>query len=268
MNPIAQKYGAASLPQVNLVPREIGDRRKMRAVQTFAALAVAAFVALMAIVFVGAYAARSVAEGALDDAFSDEEAALAERDAKRGVYDDYIAQETREMTLLQVGWAEIDYSALATSLLATQDAETSFAELHFYGPSADGIGGGDVAPLWGGGVGRFDFIAQTRTQAQAIALIDRLEAVPGVAKVIQVEQIYEAEAPTQTWKVTGTGVITRTALTGRLIPVNGIIDFSAVDLILEDVDAAPIPVVDDPSEAPADGSSAEPSPSADAESEG
>jgi hypothetical protein len=265
VNPIAQKYGAAPLPQVNLVPREIGDRRKMRAIQTFAALAVAAFVVLIAIVFVGAYAARSVAEGALEDAFKDEQAAIEARDAKRGVYDDYIAQETRELTLLQVGWAEIDYSALSTSILATEDADTAFTELEFFGPSADGIGGGETHPLWGGGVGRFDFVAQTRTYAQAIALVDRIEAVPGVAKVVATQQVYEAEPPTVTWQVTGTGILTPLALTNRLVPVDGIISASSRDLILSDVGAAPST---EPSEAPTEDSGTEPTVSAEDESEG
>lgn len=252
MNPIARKYGAPIFPQVNLVPKAIGERRAMRTVRTFAGLAVAAVIALLTVVFLGAYAAKSVATGNLNNSFKDEQAAIGARDAKAGVYHQYVAEETRELTLVQIGWAEIAYAALETSLMAQTDADVSFKALHFYGPSADGVGGGAIDPLWGGGVGRFDFTAQTRTYAQAIALLDRLEALPGVAKVVATKQIYESEAPTVTWEVTGSGVITSTALTRRLLPVDGVIDPKLIELILGGV-GVPTP---EPSVAP----SAQPSP--------
>lgn len=268
MNPIAHKYGAPQLPQVNLVPKDIGERRAMRAVQTFAALAVVAAIVLLALAFVGAYAAKSVAEGDLKDAFASEQEALAQRDAKRSVYDQFAAEETRELTLLQIGWAEIDYSALATSLLAQVDKDSAFTELQFYGPSADGIGGGDVDPLWGGGVGRFEFKAQTRSYEQAIALVARIEAVPGVANVVATEQVYESQAPTVTWEVTGTGVITPLALTRRLIPVDGVIDPASIDLILSGVGASTTVPSPEPTEEATAGATPEPTASATDGSEG
>ncbi len=268
MNPLAQKYGAPQLPQVNLVPKGIGERRAMRAVQTFAALALVAAIALLALAFGGAYAAKSVAEGDLRDTFADEQDALDQRDAKRAIYDQFAAQETRELTLLQIGWAEIDYSDLATSVLAQVDEDSAFTELHFFGPSADGVGGASVEPLWGGGVGRFDFKAQTRSYEQAIALVARIEAVPGIAKVIATEQIYESEAPTLTWEVTGTGVVTPLALTRRLIPVDGVIDPASIDLILSGVGAATVVPSPEPTDEASGDASTEPTASADAESEG
>ncbi|NTV38342.1 MAG: hypothetical protein HGA51_00055 [Demequinaceae bacterium] len=240
----------------------------MRTVRTFAGLAVAGVIALLAVLFVGAYAAKTVAQGNLEDSFKDEQAALEARDAKVSVYDQYVAEETRELTLVQIGWAEIDYAALEASVMAQANADASFTALNFYGPSADGAGGGAIDPLWGGGVGRMDFTAQTRTYAEAIALVGRLEALPGIAKVVATEQVYESEAPTVTWEVKGTGVITSTALTRRLLPVDGVIDPRLIELILGGVGVpAPEPSVA-PSAEPSAQPSAEPTATASAGSEG
>lgn len=223
MNPLAQKYGAPSLPQVNLVPKDINDKRTMRVVQTLAGLGVLAMVVLVAIVYLGALAAKSIASGNLDDAFVAEDTALDVRDAKLSVFQEYQSREKEEISLIRVGWADTDYSALVTSILAQDTDQTSFQDLKVYGPSAEGFGGPGVDPLFGGGVGSFDFTAHARSYDEATALIARLEAVPGIAKVHATAEELTSAPPGALWMITGTGAITSQALTHRLEPQGGIV---------------------------------------------
>lgn len=232
MNPIVTKYGASPLPQVNLVPKNINDKRTMRLVKTIAGIAALAAVVLVALVFFGAYAAKTVSQNALRDALNDEDQAVAARDAKVDVYYDYVTQETQEFTLFQIGWPEIDNSRLLTSILAQDTDEVSFESVHIYGPNATVRGGPEVDPIFGGGVGSFDFVAHARTYEDALALMDRLEEVPGIAKVQLQSQDYLGDVNNLSWEVTGRGVLTSLLLTHRLEPEDGIVDPQVVDALL------------------------------------
>jgi hypothetical protein len=263
VNPLAQKYGAPSLPQVNLVPKDINDKRTMRVVQTFAGLGVLAMVVLVAIVYVAALAATSVAQGNLDDAFAKEDAALIERDEMISVYYSYQLRETQELSLYQVGWADTDYAALVTSILAQDSDQTSFESLEIFGPSAVGVGGPGQDPLFSGGVGSFSFTAHARSYDEATALIARLEAVPGVAKVHASTQALESVPPGALWKVSGTGIMSSIVLTHRLDPQEGILGELVIDTLIGATPTdGPPDAATSPSPAPSD------APEATEESEG
>lgn len=245
MNPLATKYGASPLPQVNLVPQDINDKRIMGLVRTFASLAVLAAVVLVGLAFFGAYTAKNAAKDSLDSAFTVEDNAVAERDAKRSVYEDYVTQETSELTLTQIGWAEMSDSDLVTSILAQVNTESSFESLHVYGPNANGIGGPEVPSVFSGGVGRLDFVAETRSYEEGLALIARLEAVPGLAKVYGTSKEFGTSPQGTYWEVSGSAVITPLLLTGRLNPTDGIVDQSILEAI-----TVPLSVGGTPSPAP------------------
>jgi hypothetical protein len=232
VNPISSKYGAPLLPQVNLVPKDINDKRTMSLVRTVAALSVVGVLVLVGIVFFGAYAAKTVAKNGLHDALVAEDDAVTERDAKADVYYDYVKQETQEFTILQIGWAEINYSALLTSILAQDNPEVSFDSVHIYGPSDSAIGGPAVDPLLGGGVGAFDFEAKTRSYEDAMKLVERLELVPGIAKVTLTDQAYKSEGEGVSWSVTGRGTLTPLLLTGRLSVDGGVVEQQVMDALL------------------------------------
>lgn len=232
MNPIVAKYGAAPLPQVNLVPKNINDKRTMRLVKTVATMAALGAVALVVLVFLAAYATKTVSQNALRDALDAEDEAVAARDAKVDVYYDYVTQETQEFTLFQIGWPEIDNSRLLTSILAQDTEEVSFESVHIYGPNATTLGGPEVDPLFGGGVGSFDFVVHARTYEDALVLMDRLEQVPGIAKVELQSQRYLGDISNLSWEVTGRGVLTSLLLTHRLDPEDGIVDPQVVEALL------------------------------------
>lgn len=232
MNPIARKYGAPVLPQVNLVPKDLNDKRVMRFAQTIALIAALAVVGVVIIGFLGALATKQVASSGLHDALKDEDAAVESRDAKRDVYAAYVAQEQDEVALAEIGWSEMDYAALMDDVAAQSSTTAVFVTLNFQLPTAEGTGGTTKDKLLGGGVGSIDFIAHASTYEEGLAFIARLEAVPGLARVVGTVQAYESEPPVTSWQITGTMEIMPNYLTGRLTPQGGVIQSQILDRII------------------------------------
>lgn len=261
MNPTAQKYGASGFPEVNLVPKEIDQKRIMRVVQVGSVIGVLAVIALVALGYVGALAGKSVANDKLHNAFADEDAALTERNAKADVYTEYATREEQEFALLAVGWGELDYPQLITAILAQDDPETAMISLHVSGPSITTIGGGDVDPILGGGIGRVDFQASARSYEAAIALADRLEAIPGIARVQILSQAFGPDHGRDYWLVNGTAAVTDSYLTRRLVPENGLFPPELWDTFIQGVISASMAsdTVETPAPAPEPTASATPS---------
>lgn len=224
MNPIPSKFGAPALPQINLVPKEIAERRSMRAVQTLAVLVVLAVIVLVAIVGFFAWSLRAVAENSLDDALAEEATAVAQRDAKQPVFDAFVAQEAEEFTLTQIGWTEIDTASLYSAVLATANENTGFDVVQVSPPSSFELGGQTGDALLGGGIGSVDFVAFTSTYEEAIALVDRIDAIPGLGKATASLQEYDSEPPNISWKVQGSAQITARLLNFGLVPEEGVTD--------------------------------------------
>lgn len=221
MNDIAKKVGAPGLPQVNLIPKELAEKRAMRAVQVTALFAVLIAVGLIVVGYVLALGAKTLAQNELEDARSEQSQALEARDAKVTVYDNALVREQQEYTLAQIGYGEVDYSQLSASVLATANADSSFDEVHFLGPSALGLGSVQEG-FYGGGVGSVEFVARTSSSEEATALIARLEAVPGIAKARGTAEEYVDDGGSTYWGVTGSALITDVRLTGRILPEEGI----------------------------------------------
>ena len=228
MNAIAKKVGATGLPAVNLVPRDIAEKRKMRAVQFTALLAVLIAVGVVAAVYVIALGTKGLADNSLADARAQQAQAIAERDAKAPTYVAFVEQEREEFTLAQIGYGEINYADLETAILSMADDETSFDSLQISGPSAAGFGSISTDPVFGGGVGSFQFTARALSIEGATALLQRIETIPGVAHVEATSEQYSVEGADEYWSVGGAGIITDLRLTQRLIPVGGVTGVSGV----------------------------------------
>lgn len=239
MNPVAQKFGAPALPQVNLVPKEFHEKRTMRVVQTFAGLAVAGVIALIAVVYVGTWIAHSVAQDNLNDALADEDVAVLDRDSRKTVYDAYVAQERSELTLAQIGWAEVDYANLLTATIAQDNPEISFKRLEFVLPNAAGGASTQPVDLWDGGVGTVHFEMYARTYEEGLKGIATLEAVPGIANAYGMVQKYDEQGAVVLWKVSGSAEITELFLTNRLTPVDGLLVQDVLDQIVLSSQAGP-----------------------------
>lgn len=222
MNPVAQKYGASGFPEVNLLPKEIDQRRIMRVVQVGSVVGVLAVIALLALAYVGALASKSVVQGQLEDVFEKEDAAVKERDEKASVFNEFARREQQEYALLAIGWGETDFASALTATLAQDNPEVALIRFDYMGPNVVSVGGEKVDPTLGGGIGRFNFTYTARTYEEALAYADRLEAVPGIAKVFATNQRFGADHGIDYWTVEGSAVITDAYLTRRLIPENGL----------------------------------------------
>lgn len=243
MNPIAAKYGAPPLPQVNLIPKDINDKRNMRVVQTFAVIAVVAAIGFIGVLTAFAMIAKNVAQDRLDNALADEDAAVQSRDELKPVYDAYLVQEKGELTLTQIGWAEMDNSALYTALAAQDNDQVAIKEVTFSLPSPEGSAGASDEDLWNGGIGTINITAFARDRQSALDYSDRVEAIPGIARVVVRMQKFEMEGPQPYYKVGIQAQVMPNYLTNRLIPSAGLI---GSDLLQQAVEAAQV----NPSAAP------------------
>lgn len=231
MNPVAQKYGASSFVAVNLIPKEIAERKKMRTVQALAVLMVLVAVGIVAVGFLLFFAAKQVVQGQYDDAVAAEQTAVNERDSKVGVYDAVVERERQEYTLTQVGFGEMSYSQLTMAIQQTADESTSFDEIQVDGPGAFGLGGGSPDPMFQGGVGSINFTARATSLESATALIQRLEALPGLAGVRGTAEAYASEGANVYYGITGTGVVTSLRLSDRLAPEQSISGVDALAIV-------------------------------------
>lgn len=258
MNPVAQKYGAAILAGVDLLPSEIAERKTMRSVRSLAVLMVVIAVGVVIAMFALFFGLRTAAQAGLDDALIAQDAAVAERDGKAGVYDDVRTREAEEYTLAQVGFGEMDYAQLTAAVQSTVDKDTSFDLIEVFGPSAAGLGGGSQDTVFRGGVGTMTFLARATSLETATALIARMEELPGIGHVRATTEAYATDEGVVYLEVKGAAIITDLRLTGRLVPQEGIAGVDALTIIAEQ-DPTGFPI---PSPEPSAEPSASPSPSA------
>ncbi|WP_062293375.1 hypothetical protein [Demequina phytophila] len=230
MNETALKYGAPGLPGVNLIPAEIAERKKMNTVRGLAILAIVGAVALAVLGYLGALAAAGLAQGELDDAAATEATSVAARDAKASVYTDVLAREQQEYALAQVGYGELSYSALTAAFQSVANDSTSFDQIDVLGPNATALGTVDD-DLFGGGVGGVTFSARAESLDDATKLLERLEALPGIANVRGTSEAYEEDGATTYYRVSGSAIITDLRLTGRLTPEGSLSGVDAVSIV-------------------------------------
>ena len=218
MNQTALKYGAAPFASVNLIPKEIAERKKMRAVRLMAGLALVVAAGVVVLGYLSVLGIKAVAQSDLDDAEQAQLTSLGARDAMVPVYYDYLAREQQEFALAQAGWGEVTYADLATAVANTATSPaSSFDSITFTGPSALGIGGALGDQLFGYGVGILDFEARASSAAEASQLISRIEAVPGIAGVRAQSESFGDDSGTVHWKISGTAVMGYNTLTKRFI---------------------------------------------------
>lgn len=245
MNPVAAKYGAPLLASVNLVPKDIQERRKMRAVRTLAIVVVLIAIGAVAVGYIAALGAHALAQSNLNDKVAQQTEALNKRDSYAGVHTAYATRETQEFALTQIGWGEVDMSSFIAAIASQADGkDASFVSITVLGPNAMGPGSGVQDLLFGASVGTVHFSATTSSSAQASSLLARLEATPGLAAVRGNAERIATIKDGVYWTVEGTALITPNALTGRLFPeesVVGLVPDSVLDTLLRDPNAEPSP---------------------------
>lgn len=245
MNELTKKYGAPALPSVNLLPRDIAEKRKLRAVQLLALMMILIAVGVVVVGYVLALGAKQLANGDRDDALASQTAAISERDAKAPVYDAYRSREVQEYTLAQIGIGEMDYNDLSAAVFDAVDDNTSLASVVFVGPNAQGFAGLPEDPVSGGGVGHIEFDGRATSPQEADALATRLEAIPGIANVTISTTAYSTDGPNTFVTMNGTAVVTDLRLTSRLLPQDGV---TAIDPSSIPADGGALPA---PSPSPA-----------------
>lgn len=241
MNALADKYGATPLASVNLVPKEIAERKKLRAVQLLAVVAVLVALGLIVVGYLGALGARELARSDLQDAFDAQVQAFEARDQRVSVFDAYVNREVSEYTMSQVGWGEIDMSQFIVAIANQASGKaSSFKTITVLPPSALGAAVQGQDPVFGNGVGAVNFVATASSAEEATKLIGRIEAVPGVASVRATAEEMTTEDNELVWSVEGTALITPNALTMRLVPSDSLTGLTG-ESILQALQGTPVP---------------------------
>ncbi|WP_430866787.1 hypothetical protein [Demequina aurantiaca] len=260
MNPeLRSKYGTAQFPGVNLIPKEIAEKKALQRVRLLAVVAIVISIAVVIVGYFGAVAVKTIAQSDLNSALADQTAAVNERDGKVDVYTEYLRLESEEYALTQVGFGEMDYAQLTSAVAGTANAETSYELIYIQGPNAEGFGAPLDDPIFGvGGVGTLQFIAHATSVEEASALVQRLEEVPGIANVTAVSEEFVDENGNLSWKVSGQGIITKLRLMQRLLPTDGVSDIDASETVrLQDPNEEPLPAASaSPSASPSDAAAA------------
>jgi hypothetical protein len=229
VNTIAHKYGASSLPGVNLLPLEVARRKAMRVVAAVAAIAVLGVIVVVGLGYAGVLAVKSVASSDRSSAAAAELDAVAARDGKRPTYEAVVKREAAEYALAQIGLGEADYAQLSGAVEATADANTSFDSITLSGPNALELGGTEPeGEIYGSGIGSVQFKARAVSMETATALIARIEAIPGIANVRSTAEQYSVNGSDVYYTIDGRGSLTTKVLTMRLVPTSGLTDVNAL----------------------------------------
>ncbi|MDE0573048.1 hypothetical protein ON058_06440 [Demequina sp. B12] len=242
MKPVDKKYGAPALPSVNLIPQEIAEATKMRAVKFTAMFAVLIAVGVMVAGYVLALGAKQVAKSGLEDAIDEQRLALASRDSQVETYDALVEYESDAWTLGQIGYGDVDIANLVFSFLEVDTDETAIVGLTYTGPSAAGFSQVNGSDTMVPGVGTIEFSAQTESYEEATALATRIEALPGLEQVTILTESYSTPDGALVWLVNGNVSIVESALTERFIDDEGfvVVDPNAA-LSTDEPAAAPAP---------------------------
>ncbi|MFV0633504.1 hypothetical protein [Demequina sp.] len=223
MNDLAKKYGASALPAVNLIPREIAEKRKMKAAQFTALMAVLIALGAVVVLYVVALGAKGLADNQLADSREAQDLAVEARDSKSDIYGAYRAQEFEEYALAQIGFGQVDYTQLSTAVLATSNGDTSFDALQFGLPTAFGYPTLNEDPVSGGGVGTMTFTARATSNQEVTDLLTRIEQIPGIARVDAVVEQFATDPDGDVyWQAEGTAIVTGLRIDPRLMPVGGV----------------------------------------------
>lgn len=255
MNPVSSKLGFSSIAEVNLIPADIAEKRKFRAVRNLAVFVVIIATGVIAFAYVAVLAANGVAQLQLNAAVEQERVAVEQRDALSSVYADYVEREYDVLALAQASIGEVKIDAFTANILATSSTTARFETLNLSLPNAQQGAGGTPDLAFGGGIGVLTFDVVATSPEEATAFIGRLEAVPGIASVRASTEQFSEDEGNLYWRVSGTAAVTDKALQLRLVLID---ETTGIDPLAVQIAQDAEPVVEE---------SVAPTPSAEASAE-
>ncbi|MFV0285444.1 MAG: hypothetical protein ACK5IM_03520, partial [Demequina sp.] len=226
---------------VNLIPQEIAEATKLRAIKMTALFAVLIAVGVMVGAYVLALGAKQLAKNGLDDAITDQTTAIAERDAQKTVFDDLSTYESQAWTLGQIGYGDIAVQDLVSSVLNAAEDGTTFEKVVYFGPTATGSGMRNNSDTAIPGMGTIEFKGWTESYETTTALAAAVEALPGLEQVLVTSETYTDGTGSVVWEFNGTATVTMSALTGRFIDDGSTVEVDPESLDAEETAPAPLP---------------------------
>lgn len=210
------KLGIPSLPQVNLLPSEVTEKRKVHVAQGRMVWSLIAVLVLCVLAFGAAYLVRVDSAARLDGALTTAEGLAAQKREYSPVISVIDGIEDVQTSRVFVLATEVDWSAYAYALAAVLPEDVTIDSLTVAASAAGEtlIEGAD--PLTTAGVGIMTFSATSPTLPDASAWIDSLESIPGLASAnLQSSELQDSDGGTY-YQVLATVQVTTDALAWRV----------------------------------------------------
>ncbi|WP_084037785.1 PilN domain-containing protein [Demequina sp. NBRC 110053] len=209
------KFGVPALPQVSLLPPEVGQRREVAAAQRRMVWGIIATLVLIVVAFGGAFLVRAEAEIRHLESLATADQLLAERreyaPVVQVINDIDETTEARAYVLeTEVNWQSYVYAIAA---VLPDDVTMDTVEVEVSGAGEDPVDGADV--LTRDGVAVMTFESTSPTLPVASEWIDAIESVPGLEDAnIQSAELQDETGETA-YTVTATIQVTDDALAHR-----------------------------------------------------
>jgi len=219
--PTGGKAGAidySRLPQVNLLPLEIIEKRNLKALQVKIAGYFVLFLILLIAVFAAVQFEKHIAQGRYDDAIKETQQ-LKTEEAKYAEVPLVLSQIGKSETAVRDGmYREVLWKDYIGAIGSTVPADgiiksltVDAAELNSPGPKE-----GDL--LQGNSIGELSFVANLKSLPDTTAWAEKLESIPGLEDARFESATYFAPDGDLTYEFTGTVRLTEDAYSGRFEP--------------------------------------------------
>ncbi|HEY3547413.1 MAG TPA: hypothetical protein VGK17_15175 [Propionicimonas sp.] len=211
----SQAVGAASLPQVNLLPPEVRAARGLKVVKRVLALALVGVLILIGGVYALSLLQRTAAENELADAQRETKQLQAQEDKYAEVPAVRTALDTTKHAREFAMSTEVQWSGYLAAITAVLPPDASVETFTLAGATPMALPELAASPLQAPSVGTLSFTGRTATVPDTAAWIDALNSVPGFSDAWVSSAVVEGEDGNTYYTVLSTVQVTDQAYDHR-----------------------------------------------------
>lgn len=203
-------------PQVNLLPPEVRDARRLNGVKRVLALVVVGVLVLCAV----GYLLAVLRESAMDDALVDEQNVTTQLQSDAAEFQELPrvrSELDRNRTARAYGMSpDVDWNSYLVAIATVLPTEAKIEQIteNMSGPVEGAVAQAD--PLQPTSVGRFELVARMPVLPDTADWMDRLDALPGLDDVrVATSEMAQEDGGAQFYRVTISAQVTEAAFTGQ-----------------------------------------------------
>lgn len=208
----------SALPQVNLLPLEIIEKRNLKSLQVKIGLYFLLLIAVLALAFGAVTFEKNLAQKRYDKAV-EETARLKAEERKYAEVPLVLTQIDKSKTALRDGmYREILWDEYIGAIAATVPDDGIIKEISVTAASPNTAGPQEADLLQDGSIGQLSFVANLKTFPDSSAWAEELESIPGLQDARFESAQYSKPGGDITYEYTGTVRISEDAYSGRFEP--------------------------------------------------